>query len=131
MDEKAAAVAAARQDPRLISLRSRIEESVKQVVEAWNGDGEVADVSCVVFVNPVLTSGHLFVGAKLDTVFVRDTHFHFPSTPLITGHDSGRAIIFGTMAVSRCYPRSEDKFPSVVLDHEEGKDRRGGSDTSG
>ena len=45
VDEKASAVAAARQDTRLTNLRARIEDSVKQVVEAWNGDGEIADVS--------------------------------------------------------------------------------------
>lgn len=43
-EEKSAAIELARSDPRMVSLRSRIEEAVKGVVEVWDGDGEVADV---------------------------------------------------------------------------------------
>ena len=37
--------AKARQDPRLVELRSRMLEGIARVVELWSLDGEVADVS--------------------------------------------------------------------------------------
>ena len=46
MDDKAASVKLARDDERMVRLRGRIEELVGRVVGVWNGDGEVADVSC-------------------------------------------------------------------------------------
>jgi hypothetical protein len=47
LEEKAGdeeAVAAAREDLRMVSLRRRIEQAITSVVQVWNGDGEVADV---------------------------------------------------------------------------------------
>lgn len=58
-EEKTAAINLAREDPRMVNLRSRIEEAVKGVVEVWNGDGEVADVSREAFI-AVLTKGDFF-----------------------------------------------------------------------
>jgi hypothetical protein len=43
--DKAAAVAAARSDPTMLSLRGRIESAITAVVQVWSGDAEVADVS--------------------------------------------------------------------------------------
>jgi hypothetical protein len=42
---KASAISAVRQDPRMIALRGKIEDSIKQVVDAWHGDAAVAEVS--------------------------------------------------------------------------------------
>ena len=44
-EERDKAVAAVRDDPVLVSLRHRIESAIQSVVQVWNGDSDVAEVS--------------------------------------------------------------------------------------
>ncbi|KAK4687604.1 importin-13, partial [Tremellales sp. Uapishka_1] len=58
-EEKTRLIGAAREDPRMILVRTRIEQGINGVVQVWNGDSEVADAISSLLRHATLSSATL------------------------------------------------------------------------
>jgi hypothetical protein len=130
--DKDAAVRMVRDDPRMVSLRSRVEQGIAGVVQVWNGDGEVADVGLVLRGlrdTCALTHGtvNIELGQACHPVVVGDPCFTFAPPSVDAGLRGLRTSTVCPVDVSCLYIDITDNDDTVSVGQEIGRN----TETSG